>query len=85
MLGHGDPPGSLERSLKPNPGPAVLTQGHDGEIFAPEFAGDFDFLAERPAVPGVGVMGGGRGVVAHLGPRRQVTLAAVAAGPQEAP
>lgn len=46
--------------------PGVLTQGHDGEVFPSEFAGDFDFLAQRPAVLGVGVVGSGWRVVAHL-------------------
>lgn len=44
----------------------VLTQRHDGEVFPSEFAGDFDLLPQRPAVLGVGVVGSGRRVVAHL-------------------
>lgn len=54
----------------PSPSVSPLTQRHDGEIFAPKFAGDFNFLTKRPTVLGVGVMGGGRRVVAHLGGTR---------------
>lgn len=46
------------------------TQWHDGEVFAPELAGDCDFLPQCPPSPGVDVMGSCRGVVAHLGERR---------------
>lgn len=51
------------------PSAVELTQRHDGEVFAPKLAGDFDFLAKRPAVLGVGVVGSGRWVVAHLAGR----------------
>jgi len=43
-----------------------LTQGHDGEVFPTELAGDGDLLPQGPASLGDHMMGGRRRVMAHL-------------------
>lgn len=44
----------------------MLTKGHDGEVFAPEFAGDLDLLTQCPAMFGLRMVRGSRRVMAHL-------------------
>lgn len=43
-----------------------LTEGHDGEVFASELAGDFDFLSQCPAIFGLGMVCSSRGMMTHL-------------------
>ena len=47
-------------------GSSWLTEGHDGEVFPAELAGDGDLLPQGPAPLGDHVVGGGRRVMAHL-------------------
>lgn len=66
------------------------TQRHDGEVFAPELAGDGDLLPQRPASLGEDVVGGCWGVVAHLGGRKDspsdagpIQCSVITTGPKE--
>ena len=68
------------------PRAAVLTQRHDGEVFAPKLAGDFDFLAKRPTVLGVSMVGSSWRVVAHLARKGDSSVPATPSrpvGPEE--
>lgn len=66
------------------------TQRHDGEVFAPELAGDGDLLPQRPASLGEDVVGSCWGVVAHLAGRKDspsgagpIQCSVITGGPKE--